>query len=209
VSVVQAVAFDPGYPGAGRVLRELSKVFPSVSYFGQGTNFIPSHEPFLFLPAWNPGYSALLKGITSKVVIVWTSPLLQTEMVPQELEYVAEIRRFLDLGKIHAVWCGHPNTVDLFKGKGFHAPYPVALPPEKRGRIVPPIIRLSLFGPMHPRKNVLAQAMAFRMLMMGKQLLTSTSRTARLFPSWQQRAYPWEKTTGRRAGSATTAGSRR
>ena len=162
---------DPGFPGAGRVLRELGNI-SNVKYIKpEGslgwmsfTNY--DNHDFVFLPAWQPGlYPELMRRLKpAKIVMVWTSPPAQSEFVPIELDYLKEITHLLDAGKIHALWLGSKEWLPLLKKgnrKVFHCPYPVTLPEtyESRDRINPPE-DVSLFGPLHPRKNVVTQAIA-------------------------------------------------
>lgn len=167
----EILAIDPGFPGAGRVLKELGRSSEKVRYIGP--ELVPGdvHEKWAILPAWNPDYPELINRLRpfAQVCILWTSPCLQTEMVPQELEYVHLVRHLLREKKIGAVWVGDDAWLTFFKdhGRAFCAPYPATLPeafrekPRERSAGVP--IQASLLGPMHPRKNVLVQALAAKL----------------------------------------------
>lgn len=167
---MKALAIDPGFPGAGRVLRELAKVSPNkvVEYRSSPIKLSQvENNQIVFLPAWNPGYEQVFMKKPWKPVIVWTSPPLQSEMVPQELEYIRKIRYYLENERIYKVWFGDPNWLYLFPGweqKAFYAPYPVTLPGKWREKPLPEwpngAKQVSLFGPLHARKNVLNQATA-------------------------------------------------
>ena len=167
--MTEIYALDVGFPGAGRVLKELSKVFPKVHYHGPKNGLPPmeGEKPILLLPAWHTMYEEVyMNKDWMKPVILWTSPPLQSEMVPQELEYLRKILYFMDTGKIHALWLGDKNWLPLIKKEGrkvFYAPYPVTLPTQRRTEMREKIENVSLFGPLHPRKNVLTQLIAAKM----------------------------------------------
>lgn len=165
---MNAVALDPGFPGAGRVVRELAAISGGkVKFEGwwkEGHWFLAKVYPdaeFLFLPAWHPQYKDL---VHEKKVIVWTSPIIQSEFAPVEFEYMRQILQLLDAGKLYAVWFGSNDWLPYVSKEGrrvFYCPYPVTFPPYCK--MVPsrnPPKEVSLFGPLGPRKNAAIQAMA-------------------------------------------------
>ena len=115
------------------------------------------------LGGWSPLYfrvfNRLPKG--ASVGVLWTSPLAQTEYSPVEMEYIATIKKLLDRGTLSYVWFGSEDWLTIFDNdKAFFAPYPVS------SREIPNVQRMDghvgLFGPLHPRKNILNQLAAVR-----------------------------------------------
>jgi hypothetical protein len=106
-----------------------------------------------------PVYHVLLDSIPQTKWLLWTSPLLQTELARVEMEgllyYVREPR-------ISRIWFGERAAADMFGAKGFYAPYPVAAE-----RVVPTgdhqregVGFMVPFG--NPQKNVYNQLAAGR-----------------------------------------------
>ena len=133
---------------------------------GKPAGWTPPTEgaDYVFLPAWTSEYSSVLDGKLGKPVVVWTSPIIQSEYEPMEFLYLKEILRLLDKGKIYAVWFGSQDWLPIVKKEGrrvFYCPYPVTLPPYWKGdKTNNPPKEVGIFGPMGPRKNAAVQAMA-------------------------------------------------
>lgn len=149
-----------------RVIKELSKVSEGKILYNplQVTEKVKT----LFLPAWNEVYPRTIKLYEpEKVVICWTSPPIQSEFMPVELEYLRTILYHMDNGKIHALWLGSEHWLPLLKKNGrkvFYAPYPVSMPAKVREKVANhPPKEVGLFGPLHPRKNVVNQLIAVKM----------------------------------------------
>ena len=152
------------YPGVTRVLKEvetkgLGKYVPYSQL--QLDNNIDS----LMLGGWSPLYMRVFNRLPqgTKIGVLWTSPLAQTEYSPVEMDYVATIKKLLDRGTLSYVWFGSEDWLTIFedyKGKVFYAPYPLSW------REVPMVERMDghvgLFGPLHARKNILNQLAAVK-----------------------------------------------
>ena len=155
---MSATAIDPGFPGAGRVVRELANISSNVKYYSrQGP--LPESD-YLFLPAWLPDYESIRHP---KKIVVWTSSIIQSEYTPVEFEYMQTIVKLLDEGKLYALWTGAKEWLSIM-GTGrraFYCTYPLTLPTAwKTDAPRNPPKDVSLFGPLSPRKNVAVQAFA-------------------------------------------------
>lgn len=131
---MKAVCLDPGFPGAGRVLKELCKVFEDkAAYFDlNDITSRPHGYETLFLPAWHPSYINIIRQVNaSKTCVIWTSPVLQTEFAPVELEYLEVIKSLMQQGLITHLWLGSPDwtsIINVKKGSIFHCSYPITMP---------------------------------------------------------------------------------
>jgi hypothetical protein len=96
------------------------------------------------------------------VGVLWTSTLAQSEYSPVELEYIRTIKRLVEQKVVHYVWFGDAEWLHYFgKEKAFWAPYPLSI--REKVEVERMIRHVSLFGPIHPRKNVLNQIAACKL----------------------------------------------
>ena len=157
--MMSAIAIDPGFPGAGRVVRELANISDNIKYQGPFRPLDHYDSDYVLLPAWHPSYQQISHP---KKVVVWTSPILQSEYTPVEFEFMQTIVKLLDEGKLYALWLGSKDWLSVMGSgrRAFYCPYPVTLPPPKMSAPQNPPLNVSLFGPLSPRKNFAVQAFA-------------------------------------------------
>ncbi len=85
----------------------------------------------------HPTYHLFLGRVSQPQWLLWTSPLLQTELAGVEMEHLLY---YLREPRISKIWFGETAAAGLFPNKGFYAPYPVHVesvrpsgPHEKNG----------------------------------------------------------------------------
>lgn len=167
------------YPGVTRVLTEIEGT-------GMGRfNSIPWDNPMpaleriektqeddvLLLGAYAEPYEYFFNAGTKRIGVLWTSPMLQSELTPTEYVYLSRLKYHLDAGRLHFIWFGSRDWVDRLNwANTFYAPYPASMPefddPPEPPTDKPPIQGhdVGLFGPMNGRKNVLNQLLAAKEL---------------------------------------------
>lgn len=149
------VTFSTGFPGVSRVFKEMERIGFSV----HNPNPLPNDPDLIILGAWDPYYENLLHRFPkSRFMVLWTSPILQTEFSSLETEHFLRVRNLLIKKRIEYIWFGEEQWLSLNLPNSFYAPYPVTL------RDIPTVDlqpgHVSLFGPLAPRKNVLTQLIA-------------------------------------------------
>ncbi|MFQ5911221.1 MAG: hypothetical protein ACE5IJ_10975, partial [Thermoplasmata archaeon] len=120
-------------------------------------------EDVALFGAWSDQYPLPLRRLRCrKKGILWTSPLAQSEMSDVEIQIIVRLKSMLDKETIDFVMCAHPDMVEVFGERSFHAPHPLSL------RDVPKVDKMeghaSLFGPCHPRKNIANQMLVAKRL---------------------------------------------
>ncbi len=84
---------------------------------------LPLEADLVIMGGAHPTYHVLLDKIPQPKWIMWTSPLLQTELASVEME---RLLYFAREPRIQRIWFGEKTASSLFK-KAFYAPYPVAI----------------------------------------------------------------------------------
>lgn len=167
------------YPGVMRVLKETEKTglgrfveIPETTAISTMDQIVEEiGDGTLLLGGYHEAYEYFLQGtaessqpLVKNVGVLWTSPPLQSELVPTEFFYLSLIKKHLDSGHLKFVWFGSREWINRLKWDNvFYAPYPVSLPELEK---VEPLNgdHVGMFGPLHGRKNVLAQFQAAKEL---------------------------------------------
>lgn len=130
---------------------------------------IPPAEVYIFA-AWHPVYEQLL-GLGGKIGILWTSSGGEMDFEPVEQAYLEMINRD---PRISFIWFGDTSLARIYPQKGFYAPYPmdvdgVNLPDVEKKDIA------TLFCPTGPKKNILNQLLAMKLVQRGRKLTLHTN----------------------------------
>ena len=116
-------------------------------------------------------YGALLKRLPGKIVVLWTSSVGEMDFTPIEQTY---LRILLGDDKINAIWFGDPSLAEVYPEKGFYAPYPFYTegisPLEVKKEDI-----ATLFCPAGPKKNILNQLLATRIVQRNRKLVLHTN----------------------------------
>jgi len=157
------------YPGVSRVFLDgealnLWKHIPTEDIS------LPIDADLVILGANAPAYHVLLDKIPQPKWLLWTSPLLQTELARVEME---ALLYFVREPRISRIWMGERVAAPLLK-KAFYAPYPVDV-----NRVVPTgtheksgIGFMVPFG--NPQKNVFNQLAAVKIFQETHDVLLKT-----------------------------------
>ena len=130
---------------------------------------IPPADVYL-LAAWHSVYSQLL-GLNGKIGVLWTSSVGEMDLEPVEQVYLMQIIRD---PRISFIWFGDANLAEVYPEKGFYAPYPlevdgVSLPEVEKSDIA------TLFCPAGPKKNLLNQILAMKIVQREMKLTLHTN----------------------------------
>ncbi len=85
---------------------------------------LPLECELLILGGAYPPYHLLLDKVPQPKVLLWTSPLLQTELARVEMEHLLY---YIREPRVSRIWFGDRASASVFPNKGFYAPYPVAV----------------------------------------------------------------------------------
>ena len=160
------------FPGAKRPLEEGKKLNMWEFVLIEGPRVsIPSADIYI-LAAWHPAYQDLLGLSTeSKVGVMWSSSVGEMDFEPVEQEYLRKIR---EDPRISFIWFGDPSLAKIYPEKGFYAPYPM----DVDGVVDPHVEKkdiVTLFCPTGPKKNILNQLLAMRLVQKEKGLTLHTN----------------------------------
>jgi len=170
--MLKACGLSVPFPGAKRPLEEGKKLdmWDFVLMEGPRVN-IPNVDVYI-LGAWHPAYQDLLGLSTeSKVGVMWTSSAGEMDFEPVEQEYLKRIR---EDPRISFIWFGDSSLAKVYPEKGFYAPYPmdvdgIECPHVKKRDMV------TLFCPTGPKKNILNQLLAMKLVQQEKKLTLHTN----------------------------------
>jgi len=123
------------------------------------------------LAAWHPVYSQLM-GLGGRIGVCWTSSAGEMDMEPVEREWLAAI---LVDPRISFIWFGDESLAQVYPEKGFYAPYPLATDIEVPKLLSLPLPFATLFCPTGPKKNVLNQILAMRLVQREQHLTLHTN----------------------------------
>jgi hypothetical protein len=160
----------PAFPGVTRVFKELENAGVSTHIPMEGNKVIVPQTDVLILGAWTPLYDHLIEAFKSKDVILgvlWTSTVTQTDMSVVEVNYINHVYDLLKQGKIDFIWFGSKEWTKVYDDdRVYHMPYPITpvdlIKREKIGN--DKVKNVSLFCPSHPRKNIMNQLSALKMV---------------------------------------------
>lgn len=123
---------------------------------------IPIADTYIFA-AWDPIYDKVIEYIVpekSKVISLWTSSVGEMDFEPIERSFLSHI---IQHPRISHVWFGDTSLARTNGPKGFWAPYPIRIvkgQPEE----YPKKNYITMFCPSGPKKNILNQLTAIRIL---------------------------------------------
>ena len=157
--MTKIVALSAPFPGVCRVLEEASKLgLLELVKLDSDRVKIPPADVYI-LGAWHPTYTQIVKVLEgSRVGVLWTSSVGETQFEPIEQDYLAAI---ITNPAIEFVWFGDESLGEVWE-KGFYAPYPMKLPEECIKREKQDIV--TLFCPATAKKNILNQLIAVALL---------------------------------------------
>lgn len=158
------VALTVPFPGAKRPLEEGAKMgwWDLVMIDGQSVP-VPDANNYI-LGAWHPVYNELVDYLVTrgKVCVMWTSSVGEVDFTPEEQEYLPSLVRD---PRVDRLWFGDSSLARIYPEKGFFAWYPLAIgdlhlpePVADKHDI------FTLFCPTGPKKNILAQLVAVRIV---------------------------------------------
>ena len=160
------------FPGAKRPFEEGAKLHMwEFVLIGGSRVAIPPADVYI-LAAWHSAYELLLGLSTeSKVGVMWTSSGGEMDFEPIEQEYLARIK---EDPRISFIWFGDPALAQLYPEKGFYAPYPFDV-----NKVVDPHVEkkdiATLFCPTGPKKNILNQLLAMKLVQRERKLTLHTN----------------------------------
>lgn len=130
---------------------------------------IPDADIYI-LAAWHSAYEQLL-GLGGKTGVLWTSSAGEMDFEPVEQEY---LRRIREDPRISFIWFGDPSLAKIYPEKGFYAPYPMDVdgvnPPNVEKKNI-----VTLFCPTGPKKNILNQLLAVKLVQSSTKLTLHTN----------------------------------
>jgi len=130
---------------------------------------IPDADIYI-LAAWHSAYEQLL-GLGGKTGVLWTSSAGEMDFEPVEQEY---LRRIREDPRISFIWFGDIALARVYPEKGFYAPYPLDV-----DRVNPPNVEkkniVTLFCPTGPKKNILNQLLAVKLVQSSTKLTLHTN----------------------------------
>lgn len=98
--------------GACRVLRELSNLgIADFKYLDELKLPLEGYDVVIFA-AYHPSYNLILPKVKAKKWLLWTSPILQSELTEVEIEYLQYILRNDD---VERVWLGSRGAYEALK----------------------------------------------------------------------------------------------
>jgi len=166
------VAISVPFPGAKRPLEEGAKLGLWDFILLEGPRIvIPNAETYI-LAAWGPAYEQLLRlSSRSKLGVLWTSSVGEMDFTPVEQGY---LNRLLKDDRISFIWFGDPSLAMAYPEKGFYLPYPLKVdeadPPYVEKREI-----ATLFCPTGPKKNILNQLVAMKLVQRDHKLTLHTN----------------------------------
>lgn len=156
------------FPGARRPLEEGAKLGLWEFVLLQGERVkIPPADVYIFA-AYHPIYERLFT-LGGKNVILWTSSAGEMDMEPIEQQF---LDRLLKDPRVSTIWFGDQSLALAYPEKGFYAPYPLAcdIPPEVEKQDI-----ITLFCPAGPKKNILNQLLAAKLVQREMHLTLHTN----------------------------------
>ncbi len=167
---MKIVSLSVPFPGAKRPLEEGKKLGMWDFVLLEGEKIaIPPADVYVFA-AWHQIYEQLL-GLGGKVGILWTSSAGEMDFEPVEQEY---LRRIREDPRISFVWFGDIALAKIYPEKGFYAPYPFDVdgvnPPNVDKKEI-----ATLFCPTGPKKNILNQLLAMKLVQRERKLTLHTN----------------------------------
>ena len=145
----------------------VSRVFEDGAALGLWTHIpletlqLPLEADRIIFGGAHPVYHVLLDRIPQEKWVLWTSPLLQTELARVEME---QLLYFMREPRIRHVWFGEKEAKNAFGGKSVHAPYPIAVDRVKPSGPHENKQGIGFFVPFtNPQKNVFNQLAAVKL----------------------------------------------
>jgi len=130
---------------------------------------IPNADIYI-LAAWHSAYEQLL-GLGGRTGVLWTSSGGEMDFEPIEQEY---LRRVREDPRISFIWFGDLSLAKIYPEKGFYAPYPMDVdevnPPDVEKKDI-----ATLFCPTGPKKNILNQLLAMKLVQRERKLTLHTN----------------------------------
>jgi len=160
------------FPGAKRPGEEGAKLgLWDFILLGGSRVTIPEAKTYI-LAAWHSAYEPLLGLATeSKLGILWSSSGGEMDFEPIEQEYLLRIR---EDPRVSFIWFGDTSLAQLYPEKGFYAPYPFDV-----NKVVDPHVEkkdiATLFCPTGPKKNILNQLLAMKLVQKERKLTLHTN----------------------------------
>jgi len=172
-SPLRIVGLSVPFPGAKRPLEEGEKLHMWKFVLMSGPRIaIPTADVYI-LGAWHPAYQDLLGLSTeSKVGVLWTSSGGEMDFEPIEQEY---LMRLLNDPRVSFVWFGDPALAQVYPEKGFYAPYPLDVDSIKVDPHMEKKDIATLFCPTGPKKNILNQLLAMKLVQRERKLTLHTN----------------------------------
>ena len=132
---------------------------------------IPLADVYI-LAAWHPAYETLLGLSTgSKVGILWTSSGGEMDFEVIEQEYLLRLRND---PRVSFIWFGDQALAQVYPEKSLYAPYPLDVdsvnPPNVDKKDI-----ATLFCPTGPKKNILNQLLAMKLVQRDRKLTLHTN----------------------------------
>lgn len=124
------------------------------------------------LAAWHRVYEMLL-GLDGKIGVLWTSSGGEMDLEPVEQEY---LKRLNEDPRISFIWFGDPSLAQVYPKKGFYAPYPMDV--DGYVNVNPHVEKkdiATLFCPTGPKKNILNQLLAMKLVQGSRKLTLHTN----------------------------------
>jgi len=168
----------------------LSEILPNG--LGRYTDVYGDSEVLIIGGWWQGGYSASQVAKEAhhdgkRVWVLWTSPILQSEIVSPEIPFYAEIKNLLNEKVIEYVLCGSDAT-DIFQqfGGGFKRSYDIVYPLSLREIPKVPVMEnhVGIFGPMHSRKNLMNQLYA--LWSSSNKYVVNTGEVDQVYTDWSR-----------------------
>lgn len=149
------------FPGVSRVFEEGAKVCKEFSWVDIEAASGLKDQSVLIVGAWHPGYAMLLRRHPGPKFCLWTSPPLQSELSGVEMEYLQLILGLKSKGVIKDILWNDRGFAEAMGGVHFPHPYVCgsvsSVPVEDREGAC-------LYAPAHPRKNILTQCLAAKLV---------------------------------------------
>lgn len=164
------------FPGAKRPLEEGAKLgMWDFILLGEEEIKIP-HAEIYILAAWHPVYDQLT--YLGRTGVMWTSSVGEMDLEPVEQAYLGKL---INDPKIDFIWFGDPALAQVYPEKGFYAPYPFdvnsLVKPEVEKKDI-----ATLFCPAGPKKNILNQLLAMKLVQREIKLTLHTNIQGYDFP---------------------------
>jgi glycosyltransferase involved in cell wall biosynthesis len=161
---VYGILPGPGaFPGVSRTFDDMRQFGLKIIYAHEYRQI--KEEDLAIFGAYHQAYAIPIRRLKCKKFLLWTSPLLQMELSPDEPGIFNFVLDLKDRGIIDQIWFGDPGMWKVYEDKGFHMPYPL-----DANRLLPFYKKntdrhgISLFCPWTPRKNILTQLAAVKII---------------------------------------------